>query len=282
MINIAYAQNVILSSGLENWNREQLIDQYNAFLTYTRMNIISASSILVYNLDKNGNLDTYNTSDSTITAEQYQIMIKNLDLKSYPCLFCDATIGNCANLSDRLENLYTHQQDFINSTLVRAKTYGWDGYTVDFEPDQSVDSAKLTAFIVDWANQLASINKTLYIWIGGTTYYDMSVLFNTNNIKLITMNTYVNNYDDFINIASDPLIKISNSSRLGFGLLTSELKKINPNIVYTNVCKVFNSMPQKDITNILKWSKLTNTDSVNIWASTIPPNWYKGLHIYLS
>jgi len=235
----------------------------------------------------NGDLDTYNTSDPNMSAEQFQsVLQKNLSLKAYPCLYCDATIGNCADLDERLNNLFKHQQQFIDSTIQKIKIYNWDGYTVDFEPDDLVDSNRLTEFVIDWGCQLREIGRQLYVWIGGPTDYNMSVLPNSECIKMITMDTYTANYNAFINIASETMISVPNTSRLGFGLLTSDSKILLD--MYMNSIVDHQKTPEFIMTDdvtmdmITSWVDIAKVDQLSIWASIIPPSWYRSLYNYMN
>src|SRR5579872_1040201 len=149
-LKIVLTREIILSSGVTNWTTKQLTLQYNKYSAYANMGIVTASSILVYNLDNDGHLGTYATADQNMSAIEYQISLKKLGLKIYPCLFCDTSIGVCNNLTKTMNKLYSHQQHFINDTITQALKFGWDGYTVDFETgDDKIDIEKFTDFILD-------------------------------------------------------------------------------------------------------------------------------------
>jgi len=257
----SYGKEVILSSGLGNWNHDQLLYQYNAYGAYANMKIITAASLLIYNLDDDGNLGVYETNDINWTAEKYQLDVStNFKLKSVPCLYCDATQGMCINLSEKLEKLYKHQDEFIKGTITKP----WDGYVVDFEPDENVDKDKLTDFIIKWGIKLHTYNKTLTIWTGASTAYDMTKLNNISNIiNLISMDTYVNDYDTFINNAGNLIISTNQIPRIGFGLLTDNL-------------------PDTELIKIIKWLHNIPCFGLSIWASIIPPSWYESLYSYLN
>ncbi len=238
LLKTLVANNVILSSGLQDWNRSQLLEQYNMYSMYSDMGIITSSSILVYNLDEKGNLDTYKTNDTSVTAEEYQLMIKQeIGLLALPCLFCDATTGYCTNLNDRLEKLYKNQTYFVTITIEKIMSNHWDGFVVDFEPDSQINWEKLTTFLILWSQALAIINKPLYVWIGFRTLYDYRI-YSAPNIKLLSMNTYVSTYGEFIDMATSSLTKLYNTTKIGFGLLTSE------------------NMPEKDMMKVVEWCEV--------------------------
>jgi hypothetical protein len=261
---------VILSSGLKDWDASQLFDQYNRYSIYSQMEIITASSILVYNIDEDGNLDTYKTLDLNITAEKYQTMVQQLGLKALPCLYCDATtdMGYCKNLSNRLDKMYSHQDEFISDTIQRALLYNWTGYIVDMEPDFLLNWTRLSLFIVDWALQLKIINRDLYVWIGGNTDYNESLFssynFTNDNIKLLSMDTYVMDYESFVEMASQEITTVSSVDRIGFGLLTSDF------------------IPEEDMAKITTWTRKTGATALSIWSDKIPGEWYNSLHDYLN
>jgi hypothetical protein len=169
---------VILSSGLEYWNREQLLTQYNMFSIYSSMQIISASSILVYNIDIDGNLGTYSTNDMLVTAEDFQLLIKQqIGLLGITSIYCDATSNYCTNLAASLDKMYKNQTNFIATVIARMVYNHWGGLILDFEPDTSLDWGRLTSFIILLSEAMQIINKPLYVWIGYSTPYDDRIYF---------------------------------------------------------------------------------------------------------
>lgn len=262
IINTIFASNdVILSSDVNLWDRSQLLEQYNIFSMYREMNIISSSSILVYNLDINGNLDTYKTNDTSVTAEDFQLLVKEIGLNSYPSLYCNND-GYCSNLTSRLDQLYKNQTHFIASVVQRIMANHADGFVINFKTNMQLDWVKLTSLLVELSTTLKIINKPLYIWIGNNTLYDDRI-YSTPNIKLLLSNTYVNNYDQFIESATNTLIKMDNITRLGFTLLTS------------------NNISEKDTINIIEWLVIAKINTISIWSSTVSGFYYKALHSYL-
>jgi len=255
---------VILSSGLENFDRVQLDHQYNLFSLYQKMNLISSSSMLIYNIDVHGHLDTYKTNDSSVTAEYFQILLTNdLGLKAYPCLYCDATSGFCSDLNSRLENMYKNQSIFIWSVLERLLENKFHGLYLDFEPDGTINWTKLTTFVLELSNVLHLFQLPVFLWFGYGTLYDARI-FSAVNVKIISMDTYTNTYIDFVHSASKNLELLSNSNMFGAGLLTSK------------------KMSEKDLLNVVQWCAITNITSITLWASTISGFAYKALHLFLS
>jgi hypothetical protein len=261
----------MISSGLGGWTHDQLWSQYTSFKAYKDMSLINTISILSYNLQENGTIGVYQTNDSYWNAETYQQFLKQkLGIKAIPCIYCDATIGMCPDLSSRLENLYLNSSGFINDTIYRANIYEWDGYIVDFEPDSTVNTTKLTDFIFDWSEQLETNGLSLTLWIGGNTPYDDRI-YNYSKINLITMNTYSQSYEEFISVAAPLQTSVIDITKLGFGLLTNYYTK-----------KSFgNVTDDSDIMEIIKWSILAKSGSLSLWASHIPPDWYEALQLYL-
>ena len=265
----------ILSSGLNNWTSEQLGQQYDMYQSYSKLGIIDGSSILVYYLDDWGNLATFQTADVMCTAEQFQEKVKKeLRLKAYPCLYCDATIGGpCANLPDKLEKLFGKQDAFIASSIEIAKKYGWDGYTVDFEPDGDVNSTALTDFMFNWAYHLNFNGLALHVWIGGPTQYEMDRMFKgPSGMKLMTMNTYFAGTKSFFQVlASYPIQSINDFSRLGFGLLTYSNVMNKPWVKRSGLDEV------DETDQSIMWVKSLNFTTFALWASSIPPAWWVAL-----
>lgn len=263
----------ILFSGLDGWTHEKVEKQYNMYRSYSSMGIIDSSSILAYYLDDTGGLGRFQTIDETTTGEMFQKKIKyNLGLKAYPCLYCDATIGGpCTNLTDRLEKVYARKKEFIVDSINLAHKNGWDGYSVDFEPDGPVNSTTLTDFMMDWTTALNANGLTLYVWIGGPTSYDMNRIFEgPKGMKLLTMSTYYATlHTIFIQMASYSIENINYLSRLGFGLLTysnGAMHDYNRNFSWPND----NDETDKNI----MWAANLNLTTYGLWASYIPPAWY--------
>ncbi len=73
--------------------------------------------MLIYNLGADGSLQTYGTSAS-MTGEQYQAYLKTtLGVQACPCLYCDASQGNCAGLGQRVANMIANQ---VNERVSRC------------------------------------------------------------------------------------------------------------------------------------------------------------------
>uniref|UniRef100_A0A6C0E0J9 GH18 domain-containing protein n=1 Tax=viral metagenome TaxID=1070528 RepID=A0A6C0E0J9_9ZZZZ len=264
LLNIVSA-NVILSSGLTNWTNQQLTFQYNLYKTYKSMNIITGSSILVYEINENGEMDTYKTNNN-VSAEEYQYRLKKeLGLKSYPCFFCDTTIQMCGGqgFSERFEKLYKNMSGFIDNTITKAIKYDYDGYYLDIELSTVIDKNKLTHFVNTWSKALKQINRTLNIWIDGyLSSYNSTMIYDNNDILLTTMNTYDTTFDIFLSQVALNIGKIDNN-RLSFGFLTYD--------------SVMNSV---EIDKIIQWCKIFKPYSLSLWASTIPLSWYQSIRNY--
>ena len=267
LLNIVSA-NIILSSGLTNWSNTQLSYQYNLYKSYKDMGLITGSSILVYEIDDEGQVNTYKTLNNTVSSEDYQyILKKELGLKSYPCFFCDTTIQMCGgqDFINRIEKLYKNMSGFIDDTIRRALKYEYDGYYLDIELSTVIDFNKLTHFVNLWTYSLKKINKTLNVWIDfSLSSYNATMLYNNNDVLMTTMNTYDTTYDMFLTQVGQYVGKTDNR-RLSFGILTYE--------------HVIGSV---EIDKILQWSKIFTPFSISLWASTIPLTWYQSLKNYLT
>ena len=281
-----YSKEVILSSGIGNYAHQDLWNQYTAFKTYGDKNIISASSILLYYINDNGLLEPYKTSDTYWTGELYQQYIKhNTGLKSFPTLYCDATIGQCSNFNERIEKLYLNMSYFIKDSIVRAKLYNYDGYIVDFEPDSTINSTKITDFILEWNSALNYNNLSLNLWIGGNTPYDFRIL-NVSNLLLTTMNTYDNDYETFITTATQLQVNVNDVSRLGFGLLTNYgsynvKQQIHPLNIFEHANTKDTPIHSSDLANIVDWLALTQNTFLSLWTSHIDPLWHIPLNKFI-
>lgn len=142
----------------------------------------------------NGSLGVYDALP-TWTAEEFQRDASTThSLEALPCLYCDATQpGTCQNLSARLASLYANEAAFIESTLVAAEVWGWAGFSLDLEPDDTVDVGLATDFVLRWAAALTAHNLTLSLWISCATPYDDRI-YNASvdfglKLRLVTMDT---------------------------------------------------------------------------------------------
>ena len=262
-----HTREIIMAAGVGNYSSEQLQQQYQTYKSYSNIGLITGSSILVYQLTTDGMLAEWETTDPGLTASLYQVKIKKeLGLKAYPAIFCDATVGACTNLSDRLAMMIKNKDNFIADSIQQAKRYSWDGYLVDFEPDSPTDAGTLTKLMTEWAAALHPYNLTLGIWFDSNTPYILATLAQSPNINLISMDTYAAAYSSFIMIAGAKQTQIP-TPNLSFGLLTYSLGS---------------DINESDIIAISQWLILTKTPSLVLWASTIPPTWYHGLHQFIA
>lgn len=271
-----FGKEVVLSTGLGGWTQQQLWSQYTSYKAYADIGIITTSSVLAYYIAENGSLAVYTTRSSMWPAEIYQATLKNdLGLKALPCLYCDATIGNCADLASRLNNLYNNMTGFIDDTISRGKQYGWDGYSVDFEPDTPVEMEQVTNFILEWGKALQENEMYLSVWIGGNVPYNLTQLYNSSYVKLVTMDTYNLSYDEVINVVAPLQTSMYDVNNLGFGLLT------NYQTNNKSSRNRYNQTEGPDMVGIVSWSLLTGAEPLSLWASHIPPEWYGALYTYV-
>jgi len=264
-------RSILLSSGLYNWTDKQLEQQYNYFSVYKRLNLITESSILTYVINIDGMIELIPTN-SQIDAEQYQYNIsRSLNLPAYPCIFCDASIGFCSGFDDKINAVFKNQQRFIDDLINRSIKYNWSGYTIDFESDRSINGTLTTNLMIQLAKNLNIYNKKLYIWINyGVDViepFNISHLMNIHNIVLLTMNTYNNDYNMFIDVAASMIIHSKSFDRIGFGLLTYDRSQV---------------ISEDILFKIITWLKVVNITLLSLWASTIPPNWFLPLNNFMS
>ena len=264
LISSVTARDIILSAGVGGWTYEEMWNEYTSYKMYTENKIITTSSILTYFIQENGTLGIYDTGYSKWTAENYQSKIKNdFKIKALPLLYCDETQGACSNLTLRLNNLYNNMSGFIDDTVVKGIKYNWSGYSVDIEPVDTVDMTNVTNFILKWGKKLYDNNMYLSVWIGGGTPYNLTLLYNTSYIKLVTMDTYGLTYSQLIDVIAPTQDYMLDNNNVGFGLLTS------------------NSITDIDLGSIIEWSLISGIDTISLWASKIPPEWYIGLHSFI-
>ena len=281
-LNEIVSRDVMISTGIGGYTHEQLWSQFLAIKTYKNIGIVTTLSVLAYEIQGNGTLRAYHTNDTIWTSETYQQYVgEKLGLKSIPCIYCDTTIGTCPNLSEGLKMLYTNNTiatQFINDTLERALLYGYDGYIIDFEGTDSLNQTLLTEFLISWNYILNTNDMTLTIWIGGSSPYDLPLLFNSGSINLITMDTYYQPYTQFILTAGQLQVSVIDSAHLGFGILTDyNFPKQMRYPEYVNLDDNSNYISADDMINITNWCILTKTNTLSLWASHVPPDWYMAL-----
>jgi len=271
IVNCYSLKSILLSSGLYKWSDKQLDQQYNYFSVYKKLNLVTETSILTYVINTDGMVELIQTN-SSIDAEQYQYNIsKNLNLPAYPCIFCDASIGFCSGFDDIINAVFKNQQRFIDDLIERSIKYNWSGYTIDFEPDRSINGSLTTNLMVQLAKNLEIYKKKLYIWINyGVDViepFNISHLMTIHNIVLLTMNTYNSDYNLFIETASSMIIHSKSLDRIGFGLLTYDRTQV---------------ISEDSMMKIVAWLKVVNISLLSLWASTIPPNWFLPLNNYMN
>jgi hypothetical protein len=255
---------VILSSNISTWNEDQLNEQYNLFSNYTKMQIITTASILVYTIDENGTLSVYgnlNTSDPHITIEAYQMKLKQLNLRSVPTIYCTG------NITDRLRKLYKfydRKNAFIDNSVQKAVTFGYNGFILNIQPEEKINWYELSAFIVKWSHALKSINIPVYLTINCDTFYDHRVYNEADNIIILSVDTYTDNYDDFVEVADYEVGYVPNVTRIGFGLLTN------------------GNMSSEDALNVTKWLVTHNVSLLSAWLDIINDMSYQALFYYLN
>ena len=174
---------------------------------------------------------------------------------------------------------------FIKDSIVRAKLYNYDGYIVDFEPDSTINSTKITDFILEWNSALNYNNLSLNLWIGGNTPYDFRIL-NVSNLLLTTMNTYDNDYETFITTATQLQVNVNDVSRLGFGLLTNYgsynvKQQIHPLNIFEHANTKDTPIHSSDLANIVDWLALTQNTFLSLWTSHIDPLWHIPLNKFI-
>lgn len=267
---VAMAGEVVLSTGLGGWSTETLQGEFDSYQQYANAKSITGASVLLYGLRENGSMFWWNTS-STWTSKQFQQDLKTkLGLKAYPCLYCDATIGNCAPLGPRVKAMIEHKEAFISFSIAEAIEYGWDGYAVDFESFGPMPDASLNDFVIEWGERLHQHDIDLQIWVGGDTAFDLKRLNASVGItSIITMNSYYfNSLDSFVHVAQSLFASVS-PAKAGFGLLSPASLRIE-RFVDSNV-----------MTQVGQWCRNKGVGSLSVWASHIPSTWMKGLASYL-
>lgn len=287
-----------LSAGLGGWSHDDLTSQFNKFKYYKEKNIITSSSVLLYYFNEDGTFGNWDTNAPDWSSKQFQRDIKTkLSLKAYPCFFCDETIGNCKPLDKKLGSVIANKQNFIASTIVEAKKYGWDGYSLDMESFSALDRG-LTQFVIDWGKALDENGMQISIWVGGPTAYNMTELAASPYIhSIVTMNTYSSSFDSFQYQAQALLDQGVKAERAGFGLLNYDfLHRTYASQAMTNEqflrkypyavsevaksvsstaggLKLGTSMPDEDMFKVMKWVKDKGTYGTSVWASDIPESW---------
>jgi len=303
-----------LSAGMGGFSKDQLTEQYTRFENYKEKKLITASSVLLYYFNDDGTFGNWNTSTVDWTAKQFQVDLKEkLGLKAYPCFFCDETIGNCKPLDKKLNAVFANKERFIESTILEAKKFGWDGYSLDMETFSTLDTTQLTQFVIDWGKALDDNGMKISIWVGGPTQYDMSAMVASPYIhSIVTMNTYVSNFDSFQYMAQ-ALLNVVSVGRAGFGLLNYEffteshlsqglsgdqltrkfpglfsgdgksqvsaavmahaLSSGNTSLAALQSLKSSVAMADSDIDKVAQWTKDKGAYGLSTWASEIPSSW---------
>lgn len=294
------ANNVWLSTGYGGWDHATLQNEWDRYQSYATAGAVTHSSLLMYGLNSDGSLMSWETGDASWPAKQFQKDLKTkLGLKAVPTLFCDETIGNCKPLATALSKIFQNPQVFIDATISEANQWDWDGFAVDLESFSSLSAKQTDDFLVQWGTALNKIGKELSIWIGGPTQYDVGVLARSTAINsLITMSTYTGSRSAFESIAQSTLSEVGNPSKTGFGLLSSDglasmLKSmgISHDVVEQKLRSLkasgsqfgssLGAISRSDMLAISSWAKSKGARHFHIWASEIPANWIDGLKDFI-
>lgn len=277
----ARATRIVLSGGVGGYTADQLQELGTSWAAYASAGMLDAVSVLAYNLNGDGSLGVYATNDTACPdGEAAQRALTPAGVRAIPTLYCDATLGNCAGLSARLDALLAHADAFVADTLARAATHGWDGYAVDFEPDGVVRNATaLSAFLVTWADALAGADprRALYVWVGGDTPYDMHVLAAAPNVTLLSMDTYVSTFADFVTPADALFRATGTGRRVGYGVLTQYGRASEGDMRAHRHTSDDAPMNATELAAIVAWLCVIRADSLQLWASHASPLWYAAL-----
>eukprot|EP00732_Lithocolla_globosa_P002565 Lithocolla_globosa_v1_NODE_1719_length_2380_cov_8.299785.p1 type:complete len:374 gc:universal NODE_1719_length_2380_cov_8.299785:2323-1202(-) len=299
LLGLASAGDVWLSSGYGGWTRQRMDQLYNDYQFYYQGNMTTHSSLLMYFFTTDGHFDhheNHNTPQGSVKPFA-QALKSEIGLKAYPCFFCDETIGECSGLNSRLEAIYRREAEFIADTITEAKVYGWDGYTVDIESFGRLDSERLTTFLINWGVEMMNNGMTLQLWVGGPSQYNMGRLNDSPYVfPLQTMDTYRNSYSSWESAANSFLNQV-HAEKAGFGLLVSHgLKDLMDSLVaygadrdlvmkkygkYIEEDPTTYALSSEDMYRIAEYSRERGVDSLSLWASEIPVNWYGGLNDFV-
>uniref|UniRef100_A0A0G4HCZ3 GH18 domain-containing protein n=1 Tax=Chromera velia CCMP2878 TaxID=1169474 RepID=A0A0G4HCZ3_9ALVE len=296
------------------YTRAQLQEQYDRFKTYAHEGVITAASMLLYGINEEGKMTWWDTSEPSWSIKKFQQDMGELGLKKVPLFFCDSTIGNCSPLGPILQAVYDRQEAFISESLQEASAYGWDGYAIDFEAFGFIDSKKLMSFTCKWAEALDKAGLHLMVWTGGPTFYDLEGLSACKGVSsAVTMDSYgISSSSGFSSFAERYMQSVP-GHRAGFGILVPPQRlpeglRAQVDREMTGKWLTVASMggfsdsltsaesvlmtPGKEsdeevfgdsfMDDVGGWCHERGVESLGLWASYVPPEWYNGLRSFLS
>jgi len=181
---------------------------------HSNQNLLTSVSYEKYTLGSNADFvdfsPKYNLTDVT------KMLPQNLELlpmlSSYP---------HIPTFLDDMRLLFANPTNFINTAIAEAKAKGYSGYNVDFEPTTTASTADAVAyakFLNTFADAMHGNGMILTVdvatWNG---IWNNTLISLTNVDRVITMQTYVEKWDDFQTQMAIALKTIS-IQKLGIGL----------------------------------------------------------------
>jgi len=163
-----------------------------------------------------------------------------------------------------LRELFTNPNPFIQAAVQRAKQQNHDGFNIDFEPTDAGTEDDATAFanfLTQFADALHLHGKSLGVCVASwNTFWNFTALTQSTVDKVITMDTYAGDFNDFASALQFAYSHVGNQ-KLGVGLITS-----NPN----------NNQPfsVKELKERFVLIESYGVNEIDIWDTPIPDTFW--------
>eukprot|EP01084_Bolivina_argentea_P243362 408002_1 len=197
---------------------------------YSQQGLINSISFEKYNLGPNGTLILDNDLDNVTPQLQ---TINNIEL--WPMISSYPYPPEFLTWMRQLFNNETLCDQFIDQCKQQAKTYNYNGFNVDWEPQTGPqpteqDAINYALFLNKFAQEMHSINKQLSVDIGSwNLLWNLTLISQTEIDYIITMNTYTNHYKTWLNALNEDMQQINNwNDKLVVGLSTFNLSAKKP------------------------------------------------------
>ncbi|KAH3757243.1 hypothetical protein Pelo_10973 [Pelomyxa schiedti] len=188
--------------------------------------------------------------------------IQAMGLQAFPMI-------TTANL-EKLRELFVDTSSFISDAVKYAVDYGYTGYNLDFEPEDTAtndDAISYAKFLTDFSNALHAQGVQVQVDIASwNLFWNFTLINETPVDKIITMDTYASSYNTFATRLQQQ-VALFGAQRLGVGFDNE----------YT--------MSDTEFSQRVALVESYKCTEIDIWQAPVGDSWWAGLqefvdHVY--
>jgi hypothetical protein len=186
---------------------------------------LTAVSFELYDLGNNSNIVRNPSFSSVFPALKKMNGFENKPLRLLPMI--------TTTKIDWMRILWNNSDPFIKQCIDEAKSQGYSGYNIDWEPEHGVvaqDAQLYTTFLTKFMKALNDNNLELNVDVASwSVLYNFTDIGNALNVgtvnnRMLTMDTYAGPHDTWFRLFQRAFNTVPDRERLGIGLMT-----VNPN-----------------------------------------------------